>query len=565
MKIKSMLAVGSTLLLAAGLVSLGVTTASASPNTDSNSNHANYWEDAPSETCTKLPEVTPKQTTFTLGAPASGLVFSKVIIKSGSTGTPSLPEGMDENTVYKTGLTEGAVFDHESGKNISHVIVCTVPAPVLPPTVAECATIGNGGVSTNLNANGWTFDETRTSGHNVYVPDGLHVYTDSNTSLDKAAGYHALSIPLKDVGAPSITLENTSGVLPSIQLGVDRDGNGTWDGYLVNEGDIYGHGNWWTSKAGFGVPAGGGYASLGSLNEYLVANPSARIVNFGYSLGSGVKGDAVIKQITVGCNSYTFDRVQPATITTHTEWTDGFQSCKAGTVKQNRDTSTTTFTLVDDVWVAGEPVVTQEKQLRPMTSAELDTCAGDAPQTKVVYGEWTDTTQDCDALVVDQTRTVTTTTYVLVDHEWVGTDAVTTENKTRGMTADELSVCAGPQPKAEVTVSSTSTTDCAARTVSTTETTSTVAYVLDTETNTWVKDKPVVTEKTTVLPATAEECPIPAVVPPTTTPQAQAATPEVLASTGASQSTGWFALGAFGLLLLGGGALILGRRRKATE
>jgi hypothetical protein len=182
---------------------------------------------------------------------------------------------------------------------------CTVPTP--PPTVTQCTATTNGGVSTDADRNGWDFGETRTSGHNDYVAGGIHVYTDSNTSQDKAAGYHPLNVALSGVGTPAIDLSDTSGVVPGLQLTVDRDGNGTPDGNLVNEGDTYGHGMWWTNTAGFGVAAGGGYPSLGTLDQYLAANPDAKVMAVGYSLGSGVKGSAVIHSITAGCTTFTFD------------------------------------------------------------------------------------------------------------------------------------------------------------------------------------------------------------------------------------------------------------------
>jgi putative cell wall-binding protein len=173
-----------------------------------------------------------------------------------------------------------------------------------PVTTACVATPGP--ASTNVASNGWTFGESGTTGHNVYTSAGLHVYTESNASTDKAAGYRALDIPLSAVGVPALDLTVISGGSPSIQLGIDLTGDGTWDGYLVNEGTIYGAGNWWTNKSTFGVTAGGGYPSLGTLDAYLVANPDARVTSFGYSLGSGVLGDSVIHSITVGCQTYGF-------------------------------------------------------------------------------------------------------------------------------------------------------------------------------------------------------------------------------------------------------------------
>ncbi|MDM7855746.1 Ig-like domain-containing protein [Cellulomonas alba] len=152
-------------------------------------------------------------------------------------------------------------------------------------------------------------DETRSAGHNELTADGLHVWTDDSSSNAKAAMYRALpkAMPLAEVGQPTMTFaDGATGALPGLQLGIDRDGNGTWDGYLVQEGDTYGGGTWWTNKDYFGVPSGGGYASLGTLDDYLTANPQAQVLSFGYSLGSGVQGDATISSITVANTRYTF-------------------------------------------------------------------------------------------------------------------------------------------------------------------------------------------------------------------------------------------------------------------
>ena len=156
----------------------------------------------------------------------------------------------------------------------------------------------------------WDLSQTRTSGHNELVPGGLHVWTESNTSEDKAAGYYAVSFPLSEAGVPSIEFASYTGGRPSLQLGVDIDNNGVFDGYLVYEPWAYGDGNYWANQD-FGVGAGLGYPSFGTLADYVAANPNAVVISIGYSLGSGLLGDAVITKITAGCVEYTFDVPPP--------------------------------------------------------------------------------------------------------------------------------------------------------------------------------------------------------------------------------------------------------------
>lgn len=155
--------------------------------------------------------------------------------------------------------------------------------------------------------------ETRATGHNDFRPTGgVRVWTESNTSTDKAAGYFPVNTPLAGTGEPSLDYRHTSGGVPSVQLGVDFDGNGTQDGYLVGE-TIYGN-DWWISN---GSPAvfkdaapehGGGFGSdnHGTLNQWRAAFPDAQIVTGGWSLGSGLKGDGVINGITIGTTKYLF-------------------------------------------------------------------------------------------------------------------------------------------------------------------------------------------------------------------------------------------------------------------
>jgi hypothetical protein len=250
----------------------------------------------------------------------------------------------------------------------STVITTADCAPTPPPTVKACPTIQDGGTSTNLNANGWTFGETRATGHNEYVKGGIHVFTESNTSTDKAAGYHALNTTISGLGKPSIEFGAASGVKPGLQIVLSPYQ------ILVGEPDAYGD-NFWSSKPYAGVPAGMGYAAYGTLDQYLQAN-DAKVVSIGYSLGSGVKGDAVIKSITGGCFNFKFDREEPVVVPPKPEdkvTTDVVTTFDCTTKVATETTTTTTVgtKLEGNKWVATEPVVVVTTATRPMTDDEI--------------------------------------------------------------------------------------------------------------------------------------------------------------------------------------------------
>lgn len=183
------------------------------------------------------------------------------------------------------------------------VSTVTAVAPFILSQKAQAA-----GVVHTTDLSTWDLSETRATGHNNLVADGLHVWTEGATSTDKAAGYiQTPGLSLADVDSTAINFASYTGGRPSVQLVVDRDNNSTPDGILVYEPWAYPPGDtYWTNGLGFGVPAGMGYASNGTLSEYQAANPNAKILAIGYSLGSGVLGDAVISSIEIGDTTYTF-------------------------------------------------------------------------------------------------------------------------------------------------------------------------------------------------------------------------------------------------------------------
>jgi hypothetical protein len=161
------------------------------------------------------------------------------------------------------------------------------------------------------------FSETRATGHNDFLVDSLHVWTQGSGSTDKAAGYIAQADSLADIAAapePTLAWAPQEGLpaIPGKQIVVDFDGNGSPDGILIGE-PVYGD-NWWlnTSAQQFvkddAPHEGGGYGSpwYGTLDEWSAAFGDAATVAVGYSLGSGVHGDGIISAMSYGDSTYTF-------------------------------------------------------------------------------------------------------------------------------------------------------------------------------------------------------------------------------------------------------------------
>ena len=134
---------------------------------------------------------------------------------------------------------------------------------------------------------------------------------------------------------------------------------------------------------------------------------------------------------------------KPDTKVEFTEWTDGEYECTATEVPQTRTKSVTDYVLVDNKWVAQEPVVTTENQTRPLTAEEQEAadieCAGPQPENKVTHTEWVTGEYVCGDTTVQITRTETVTEYVREGAEWVEGESVDNfQTETRALTADEI-------------------------------------------------------------------------------------------------------------------------------
>jgi hypothetical protein len=163
--------------------------------------------------------------------------------------------------------------------------------------------------------------DTRPTGHVEFLKDGLHVWTEGNTSTDKAAEY--VGVPTQ--GIPGTASLNWIGTQPQpgsqivFDVDSDRTNANTWN-ILVGE-PVYGDDYWYpggtTRALAHGVTCpqttgGSGSDCHGTLAEWQSAVPAAQVYAVGFSLGSGVKGDGVLRDLQVGDTDYRFTS-DPAT------------------------------------------------------------------------------------------------------------------------------------------------------------------------------------------------------------------------------------------------------------
>ena len=188
--------------------------------------------------------------------------------------------------------------------------LATVTITGVTATAAQAAPT----TTVTLRAADLDLSQTRATGHVDFLKNGLHVWTESNTSTDKAAGYFAVSGALPDAAALEWFGTDPQ---PGSQLVFDADGttgNGNDYNILVGE-PVYGENFWLTggssADAKTADPSGaenGGNGSewFGTLAQWKAALPNARILATGFSLGSGVKGDGVVDSITLDGTRYEF-------------------------------------------------------------------------------------------------------------------------------------------------------------------------------------------------------------------------------------------------------------------
>lgn len=196
-------------------------------------------------------------------------------------------------------------------------VVGGIALTALPASAADTVTVRPGDVDTS---------ESRAAGHNEFLRDGVHVYTDDNSSEAKAAAYFAVDKPLSEVTTATMNWHNTPGytAIPGQQIVFDADSvSGTNNDYNILVGEpVYTNGEgeieWWLTNGSSGDAkdadpsgtndGGNGSAYFGTLAEWSAALPDAKVLAGGWSLGSGIEGDGIVRDMTYGDTTYTFTK-----------------------------------------------------------------------------------------------------------------------------------------------------------------------------------------------------------------------------------------------------------------
>ena len=163
---------------------------------------------------------------------------------------------------------------------------------VAPPQVKECTAIDNGGVSTNLAPNGWT--------------DGAGEYVDGGYEFTAPGAWAEVSI--------TRTVNDT---LQNVLTGLDLEASDTQylglhfhtsDGRTIvyEEEPSYG-GKLWSTSAFDGVPAGLGYAALGTPNEYAAQHAGLQITSVELLYTHPTGKTITVTKVEFGCKYYKFD------------------------------------------------------------------------------------------------------------------------------------------------------------------------------------------------------------------------------------------------------------------
>lgn len=161
--------------------------------------------------------------------------------------------------------------------------------------------------------------DTRADGHYELQVAGLRIWTDNAnaaSSTNKVAEYWSApggALPTSG----SMDYAPTSGGAPGMQIVFDVDGvTGNGNDYNVLVGESIYRGNWWltrgsSAEAKAADPSGadnGGNGSewFGTLAQWEAALAGENVQAYGFSLGSGVRGDGVIRSMTFGDTVHRF-------------------------------------------------------------------------------------------------------------------------------------------------------------------------------------------------------------------------------------------------------------------
>jgi len=178
-----------------------------------------------------------------------------------------------------------------------------------------------------------SLNDVRSAGHYDFLAEGVHVKTDDTSSQAKVALYFPVTGAIPTTGAIEWYGTGPSNQ-PGAQIVFDKDqttGNNNDFNTLVGE-QIYSTNpagqpltDWWytggTAKAatnGITCPSttgGSGSDCHGTLAAWAAALTTAKVYAGGFSIGSGIQGEGVVRAVNLGGTSYVFTDAPKAAVT----------------------------------------------------------------------------------------------------------------------------------------------------------------------------------------------------------------------------------------------------------
>ena len=160
----------------------------------------------------------------------------------------------------------------------------------------------------------------------------------------------------------------------------------TAEGTIVFEEEPSYEGNLWSTSAWAGVEAGMGYASFGSIEEYIHLNGDVQVTGIRLLYTHPEASSTTVESFTIGCTVYTFVAPLPEDTTVPGEWSEPVVNCDSEVgdeVTVTREVVITTYTRGEDGSVIKDVETVTENDVYIVTEADIEALDCPLPEEPV--------------------------------------------------------------------------------------------------------------------------------------------------------------------------------------